>query len=85
MRHNPIPIDDFDDDNEVDVENDDFQASEVEMGRIGIRGGRCERKPRGNIVGREMVDRNLGSIKIKIPSFQGRNDPEAYLEWEKKI
>uniref|UniRef100_A0A2N9IM79 RNA-directed DNA polymerase n=1 Tax=Fagus sylvatica TaxID=28930 RepID=A0A2N9IM79_FAGSY len=30
-------------------------------------------------------DRNLGSIKIKIPSFQGRTDPEVYLEWEKKI
>jgi hypothetical protein len=25
------------------------------------------------------------SIKIKIPSFQGRNDPKLYLEWEKKI
>ena len=22
---------------------------------------------------------------MKIPSFQGRNDPEAYLQWEKKI
>ncbi|KAI3446953.1 hypothetical protein Pfo_003618 [Paulownia fortunei] len=30
-------------------------------------------------------DDNLGSIKVKIPPFQGRNDPEAYLEWEKKI
>ena len=36
-------------------------------------------------MGRDRVDRNLGSIKMKIPSFQGRNDPEAYLEWEKKI
>ena len=27
----------------------------------------------------------MGSIKIKISSFQGKNDPEAYLEWEKKI
>ena len=26
-----------------------------------------------------------GSIKMKIPSFQGKNDPVAYLEWEKKI
>ncbi|XP_041001589.1 uncharacterized protein LOC121247286, partial [Juglans microcarpa x Juglans regia] len=25
------------------------------------------------------------SIKMKIPSFQGRTDPEVYLEWEKKI
>ena len=52
-RRNPIPIDDFDDGNEVDVENDDFQASEVEMGRIGIRGGKRGREPKGNIVGRE--------------------------------
>ena len=32
----------------------------------------------------EEVDRNLGSIKMKIPSFQGRNDPE-HLEWERKV
>ena len=30
-------------------------------------------------------DDNLGSIKSKIPDFKGRNDPEAYLEWEKRI
>ena len=49
IRHqrNPIPIDDFDDDNEVDVENDDFQESEVEMGKIYIRGGRRGRELRG--------------------------------------
>ena len=83
-RRNPIPIDDFDNDNEVDVENDDFQASEVEMDRIEIRGGRRGRELRGNIVGRDRVDRNLESIKMKIPSFQGRNDPEAYLESQKR-
>jgi hypothetical protein len=27
----------------------------------------------------------LDAIKLKIPSFQGKNDPEAYLEWEKKV
>ena len=31
------------------------------------------------------IDRNLGNIKMKIPSFQGKIDPEAYLEWEKKV
>ena len=31
------------------------------------------------------MDQNLGSIKMKIPNFQGKNDPEAYLEWEKKV
>ena len=30
-------------------------------------------------------DGNLKSIKMKIPSFQGKSDPEAYLEWEKKV
>jgi hypothetical protein len=27
----------------------------------------------------------LGSIKLKIPAFQGNNDPEAYLDWENKV
>ena len=31
------------------------------------------------------VDGNLGSIKMKIPSFQGKSDPEAYLEWVDKV
>ena len=22
---------------------------------------------------------------MRVPSFQGRNDPEAYLEWERKM
>ncbi|XP_062113069.1 uncharacterized protein LOC133824216 [Humulus lupulus] len=47
------------------------------MGRFGHgNGGRRAR---------DRFDNNLGNIKMKIPSFQGRNDPEAYLEWEKKI
>ena len=32
-----------------------------------------------------MVDQNIGSIKINIPSFQGKNDPDTYLEWEGKV
>ena len=28
---------------------------------------------------------NLGSIKMQMPSFQGKNDPEAYLEWERNM
>jgi hypothetical protein len=34
---------------------------------------------------RDSIVNNLGGIKMKIPSFQGRSDPEAYLEWEKKM
>ena len=33
----------------------------------------------------EIKYRHLGNIKMKISSFQGRNDLEAYLEWEKKV
>ncbi|XP_073063949.1 uncharacterized protein [Primulina eburnea] len=30
-------------------------------------------------------DGHMGSIKMKIPSFHGKSDPEAYLEWEKRV
>ena len=49
-RRNPIPIDDFDDDNEIDVENNDFQASKVKMGRIGIRRATVEESRRGTLI-----------------------------------
>jgi hypothetical protein len=69
-----------DDDDEGDI------ASEVGMGGVDKpRGGRCGRGHGRNPRGRDGVDRNLGSIKMKIPYFQGRTDSEAYLEWEKKI
>ena len=44
-----------------------------------------ERRLRRYLLGRDRVDGNRGSIKMKIPPFQGRNDPEAYLGREKKI
>lgn len=31
------------------------------------------------------IDRKFSSIKMKIPSFQGINDPKTYLEREKKM
>ena len=34
---------------------------------------------------RNQEDNNLRNIKMKIPSFQGKNDPEAYFEWERKV
>ena len=30
-------------------------------------------------------DSNLGSIKMNILTFQGKNDPELYLEWQRKV
>ncbi|XP_062087666.1 uncharacterized protein LOC133794454, partial [Humulus lupulus] len=39
----------------------------------------------GNREDRNQVDNYLGNIKMRIPAFQGKSDPEAYLEWEKKM
>ena len=31
----------------------------------------------------DRIDRNVGSIKLKLPRFYGKTNPEWYLEWEK--
>jgi hypothetical protein len=33
----------------------------------------------------EDTDGDLDTIKLKIPNFQGKKDPEANLEWEIKV
>uniref|UniRef100_A0A2N9I0N6 Reverse transcriptase n=1 Tax=Fagus sylvatica TaxID=28930 RepID=A0A2N9I0N6_FAGSY len=53
--------------------------------RFVPRGERRGRGFRTDLRWRDGTDGNLGNIKMKIPSFQGKNDPEAYLEWEKKV
>ena len=30
------------------------------------------------------IDRNLGSIKLKILTLKGKTNPEAYLDWKKR-
>ncbi|KAL2505510.1 Retrotrans gag domain-containing protein [Abeliophyllum distichum] len=71
--HNPM----------VEFEDEDDYNYVAEMGRMECRGDSCERAPiEGNYRGHNRIDRNLGNIKMKIHSFQGRNNPEAYLEWK---
>ena len=53
-----------------------------------MRGPRGERRGRGFRRDPRWLDgtnRNLGNIKMKISSFQGKNNPKAYLEWEMKV
>jgi len=38
-----------------------------------------------SVGGHADLDGDLDAIKLKIPSFQGKNDLEIYLEWEKKV
>ncbi|KAI9180375.1 hypothetical protein LWI28_004199 [Acer negundo] len=72
---------------------DDDRMSNVGTGRfrrgIGGRGGRFRNREdwygnRGDGY-RERVYNNFGSIEVRIPTFQCKTDPEAYLEWEKGI
>ena len=37
------------------------------------------------VLGHADLDGDLDAIKLKIPSFQGKNDPEMNLKWEKKV
>ncbi len=67
------PIDDFDEvgDSESDRLSDRNCPQQVQRNRV----------PRN----RDRPDDNLKNIKMSIPPFQGKNDPESYLEWEKKM
>ena len=58
-----------------DFEDENDHDSVVSDKRYGGRQGEA----------RNQEDNNLGNIKMKISSFQGKNDPEAYLEWERKV
>ena len=66
----------------------DFNRGAAGRGR-GL--GRGHRRMQGNpTVGRhrgqdEGTGRHLGGVKLKLPQFQGGSDPEAYLEWEKRV
>jgi len=49
------------------------------------RAAPSERRRRNQYDSRDNVDRDLGSIKLSIPPFQGKSDPDVYIEWERKV
>ena len=70
----------FDEFDELDMEEEDnrrFRGNHSQNGRVRVDRDR-EDKTRAD------KDKDLGSIKMKVPSFQGKSDPEAYFEWETK-
>ena len=73
-------VDDSDDYHEDEFEDEDDQASLNNEGRFAPRGERHGRGFRRDLRWQDVTDRNLGNIKMKIPSFQGKNYPEVYLE-----
>ncbi|XP_031378379.1 uncharacterized protein LOC116193768 [Punica granatum] len=82
----PAPtIDPFDDHEEGSYDDEDDVSSIATMRRA--RGARAERpwRGRGRHQERDTIDRNMGSIKLTIPPFQGKSDPDVYIEWERKV
>ncbi|GKV11026.1 hypothetical protein SLEP1_g22315 [Rubroshorea leprosula] len=61
-----------------DAWNSNFCMDRIMRGRGGQREQNLTRWG-------DRQDRDLGSIKMKIPLFQGKNDLDVYLEWEKKV
>ncbi|XP_031398472.1 uncharacterized protein LOC116209048 [Punica granatum] len=76
--------------NPHDEEDEDYEEDNeiASVGRVRrARGVRNEGRTHGrrDQAIRDRVDRNIGSIKMTIPPFQGRNDPDAFIEWERKV
>uniref|UniRef100_A0A2N9F015 Reverse transcriptase domain-containing protein n=1 Tax=Fagus sylvatica TaxID=28930 RepID=A0A2N9F015_FAGSY len=65
---------------EEEAESEEFDEPYLNRGRFERGNGNREAR-----MGRPRRDNDLGNIKIKIPSFQSKNDPEVYLEWETKM
>ncbi|KAL4633166.1 hypothetical protein ACB092_04G102600 [Castanea dentata] len=80
-----VRMDDSDDYQEDEFEDEEDQVSLNNEGRFVPRGERRGRGFRRDTRWQEGIDRNLRNIKMKIPTFHERNDPEAYLEWKKKV
>ncbi|KAK8553269.1 hypothetical protein V6N13_105187 [Hibiscus sabdariffa] len=53
------------------------------QGEIEVDQSPRQRTPRQGRM--QQVDDNISNIKVAIPSFQGRSDPDAYLTWESKV
>ena len=73
-------VDGSDDYHEDEFEDEEDQASLNHEDRFVPRGERCGRGFRQAPRWHDGTDRNLGNIKMKIPSFQRKNDLEVYLE-----
>ncbi|RVW59802.1 hypothetical protein CK203_100612 [Vitis vinifera] len=70
-------VDDSNDYHEDEFEDDEDRASLNHEGWFAPRGERRGRGFRRAPRWQDEIDRNLGNIKLKIPSFQGKNDPEC--------
>ena len=80
-----VRADDSDDYHEDEFEDEKDQTLLNNEGRFVPRGERHGKGFRRDPRWQGGINRNLGNIKMKVPSFQGKNNPEVCLEWEKKV
>ena len=66
-------------------EDEEDQASLNNEGRFMSKGEWHGSDFQRDLRWQDGTDRNLGNIEMKILSFQGKNDLEAYFKWEKKV
>ena len=62
---------------------DDYDFASVGQG-IRSRLNRGRKNVNFHVIG-NYEDMDGDTITLKIQNFQGKNDPEAYLEWEKNV
>ena len=72
-------LDDSDDYHEDEFEDEDDQVSLNNEGMFAPRGERHGRGFQRDPRWQDWTARNLGNRKMKIPSFQEKNDPESVL------
>ena len=72
-------MDEYEVENEFWEDDGDERTSEVDKDRVKCRRGIVRGYKRDN------EDKDWGKIKVTIRLFQGKRDPEAYMEWEKKV
>ena len=80
-------ISDFEEfvDKNANMGEDDYDFASVGQG-IRFEPNRARRNVNFHGMGNcEDVDKDLDTIKLKISNFQCKNNPEAYLEREKKV
>ncbi|WZZ15565.1 hypothetical protein YC2023_108654 [Brassica napus] len=66
--------------------DEDAQEDEVRSAYRPRRGHRTRNPGDVNPFARNnRTDDSLNGLKLKIPPFDGKNDPDAFLEWERKI
>ena len=77
-------MDDSDDDHKDEFKDEEDQVSLNNEGRFVPRGERCGRGFRRDLRWQDGTDKNLGNIKMKTPSFQGKMILKHTWNWKRR-